>query len=98
MILPNGSSATLDDRRFAYIIRNHGNVTAHDVRVWLYDKDGQDVSIKPQAGFDVAPDESVESQGVSAPLDVQADEVRFGVRWWDGTGINRRMTNMPPTL
>ena len=64
-IWPNGSTSSVDERRFGYVIRNHGKVTAHNVRVWLYDEDGQDVSIKPQAGFAVKPDESVDNHGVN---------------------------------
>jgi hypothetical protein len=95
-IWAKGSSATTDDRWFGYVIRNHGKVTAHDVRVWLYDKDAQDVSIKPQAGFEVAPDESVDGHGVTVPLDVQPDDVRFGIQWFDGAGFHRRTMNIPP--
>jgi Family of unknown function (DUF6326) len=51
-------------------------VTAHDVQASLYDKDGQDVSTKPQARFEVAPDESVANHGVTVPLDVQPDDLR----------------------
>jgi hypothetical protein len=97
-IWPNGSSSTVDDRRFAYVIRNHGKVTAHNVHVWLYNEDGQDVSIKPQAGFAVKPDESVDNQGVTVPLDVEPLDVRFGIRWEDGAGHHKRVTHIPPAL
>jgi hypothetical protein len=49
-------------------------------------------------GFRVAPDESVDNRGVSAPLVVQPDGVCFEIRWFDGAGSQRRMTNRPPTL
>jgi hypothetical protein len=93
-IWPNGSSSGVDDRRFAYIIRNHGKVTAHEVHVWLYDENGQDVSIKPQAGFALAPDESADQYGVTAPLDVQPEDVRFGIRWFDGAGHHKALTHI----
>ena len=95
---PNSSGASVDDQRFGYVIRNHGKATAFDVHVWLYDKDFQDRSIKPQDGFDLAPDESVDNRGVTVPLDVEPLDVRFGVRWFDGAGFHRRTTNMPPAL
>jgi hypothetical protein len=98
VIWPNGSSSTMDDRRFGYIIRNHGKVTAHDVHVWLYDVYGQEVSIKPQTGFALAPDESADQYGVTAPLDVQPEDVRLGIRWDDAAGHHKRVTHIPPTL
>jgi hypothetical protein len=97
-IWPNGSSATLDNRRFAYVIRNHGKVPAYNVHVWLYNEDGQDVSIAPQAGYDLAPNESADNHGVSAPLDVEPLDVRFGIRWEDGAGHHKGLTHIPPTL
>jgi hypothetical protein len=83
-IWANGSSATPDERRFAYIIRNHGKVTAHDVHVWLYDEDG------------LVPDESVDNHGVIVPLDVDPTNVRFAYRWDDGKGHHKRLTYIPP--
>jgi hypothetical protein len=98
VIWPNGSSSTVDDRRFGYIIRNQGKVTAHNVHVWLYDENGHDVSIKPQTGFALAPDESVDKYGVTVPPDVQPLDVRFGIRWEDGAGHHKVVTHIPPTL
>jgi hypothetical protein len=97
-IWPNGSSATTDERRFGYVIRNHGKVTARDVHVYLYDENGQDVSTKPQAGFSLAPDEEADIYGVTVPLGVEPENVRFGVRWFDGAGFHRLHTSMPPTF
>jgi hypothetical protein len=98
VIWPNGSSSGVDDRWFGYVIRNHGKVTAHDVHVWLYDENGQDVSIKPQIGFALAPDESADQYGVTAPLHVQPEDVRFGIRWFDGAGHHKGLTHIPPML
>jgi hypothetical protein len=97
-IWPNGSGSDGTNRRFAFIIRNHGKVTAHNVGVWLYDEEGQDRSVMPQRGFSMTPDESVENQGVSAPLSVDPLDVRFGIRWEDGAGHHKLLTNIPPTL
>jgi hypothetical protein len=97
-IWANGSGSTGDHRRFAFIIRNHGKVTAHDVHVWVYDEDGNDRSIIPQPAFDVKPDESVDNHAVVAPLDVQPEDVRFAYRWFDGAGHHKALSHIPPTL
>jgi hypothetical protein len=97
-IWPNGSTTSIDERRYAYIIRNHGKVKAYDVHVWLYDEDGNDLTIKPQAGYEVGPDEAIERYGVSVPPDVEPMQVRFGVNWHDGTGYQARLLHVPPML
>jgi hypothetical protein len=97
-IWATGSGSDGTNRRFAFRVINHGNVPAHNVHVWLYDEDGQDVSVLPQGGFTVKPEEAVEKQGVSAPLSVEPLDVRFGIRWEDGAGHHKLMTHIPPTL
>jgi hypothetical protein len=95
---PNGSSSTVDDRRYAYILRNHGEAKAFDIHVWLYDEHGNDLSTKPQKGFDLEPEESDDKHGVTVPLDVEPLQVRFGVNWHDGAGYHARPLHIPPTL
>jgi hypothetical protein len=97
---PNHSStATSTERRFAYVITNYGKVTAQDVHVWLYDEQGTDVSTSQQeAGYDLDPGAKDDTHGVSVPVDVKPEDVRFGVRWRDGTGYHARTLGIPPTM
>jgi hypothetical protein len=95
---PKGSTSTVDYRRFGFTIRNHGKASAHDIRVWLADKDGRDVSVSPQPTFTLAPDESDDKHGVPVPLDLEPLELRFFYCWFDGGGYHAWPSNIPPML
>jgi D-tyrosyl-tRNA(Tyr) deacylase len=97
-IWPNGSTADVSNRRYGYVLRNHGQVTAHNVHVWLCDKNEQDLSIKRQAGFAVASDASVDNRGVIVPAEVEPKQVRFAYRWEDRAGHHKSLTSIQPTL
>jgi heme exporter protein D len=93
---PEGSSTTIDHRRFGFTMRNHGKATAHKICVWLADKDGQDVSVTPQPTFTLAPDEAADNHGVPVPLDLDPLDLRFVYCWFDGGGYHARPTHIPP--
>jgi hypothetical protein len=95
---PKGSTSTVDHRRFAFAIINHGKATAYDIRVWLADKDGKDVSVSRQPAFALAPDESDDKHGVPVPLDFEPLNLRFWYCWIDGGGYHARPASMPPML
>jgi hypothetical protein len=95
---PKGSTSTVDYRRFGFTIINHGKASAFDIRVWLADKDGKDVSISQQPFFALAPDEADDTHGIPAPLDLDPQDLRFFYCWKDGGGYHARPTNMPPML
>lgn len=97
-IWPKGSTATADHRRFGFTIINHGKATAHDIQVWLADKDANDVSIARQPAFALAPDQSDDTHGVPVPLDYEPSDLRFFYCWFDGNGYNARPTYLPPML
>lgn len=75
--------ASADSHRFGYAITNHGEAIARDIRVWLIDENGQDVSIEAEAPFALAPAEETFRYGVTVPRDVNAEDVRFAVSWRD---------------
>jgi len=93
---PKGSSSTVDHRRFGFTIINHGKATAHDIRVWLADQDGKDVSISQQPFFALAPDESDDTHGIPVPLDLDPLDLHFVYCWKDGGGYHAWPSNMPP--
>lgn len=98
-IWPEGSSASVDDRRFGFKIINHGQAPAHDVRVWLFNERGEEVSIKPQRPFTLEPGEADDRHGVTLPLEVEPLDVRFGIGWIDGTGHHKQLFwALPPAL
>ena len=72
------------------------HATAHDVRVWLADQDGKDVSVSPQPFFALAPDESDDAHGIPVPLDLDPLELHFVYCWKDGGGYHAWPSNMPP--
>jgi hypothetical protein len=89
VIEANGASSEGGDRRYAFKIRNHGGARAHGIRVWLVDRDGEDVSTKPQAPFTLAPDEASEIYGVTAPAVFDPRSLRFAYSLSDAAGENR---------
>jgi hypothetical protein len=93
---PTGSTSTLDYRRFAFTMRNHGKATAHDIRVWLADKGGQDVSVSQQPSFTLAPDEAADNHAVPVPPDLDPQDLRFFYSWFDGGGYHAWPSNIPP--
>jgi hypothetical protein len=96
---PYGSSTpTSTERRFGYVITNYGKVTAQDVHVWLYTEDGTDVSIGSPPPYDLDPGPKDDTHGVTVPVDVKPEDVRFGVRWRDGIGHHKRTLGIPPTM
>jgi hypothetical protein len=99
MIWPTGSSLQEENRRFAFRIINHGKVTAHNVHVWLHDYEtGQDVSVMPQAGFSLTPEEADEIHAVMVPQTIDPHGLRFAVRWEDASGHHKRIRLMSPAL
>jgi hypothetical protein len=97
-ITPAGSTFTVDERRYAFKIRNTGRMAAHDVRVWLLDRADEIVSIKPQPGFVLAPDEEADQYGVTVPYEgMDAEELRFAVSWLDRAGQHTRVLELHPT-
>jgi hypothetical protein len=91
-----GSTTTIDYRRFGFTMRNHGKATAHKIRVWIADADGNDVSVSPQPSFTLAPDEGTDAHGVPVPLDLDPEGLRFWYCWFDGGGYHAQPSIMPP--
>jgi hypothetical protein len=91
-----GSQAEIDHRRCAFRIANVGKVTAHGVRVWLRDADGNDASTTPQPTFDLAPDQADTTRGIPVALDLELGELWFTVAWADGAGAHTWPSHMSP--
>jgi len=86
MLWATGSYTNPNEARVAYRIQNSGKVIAHNVRVWLRDADGNNVTLTPQPSFDLAPDQADSSRGVPVPLNLELDKLRFTVAWDDAEG------------
>lgn len=73
------------------MILNHGLAAAHDVRVWLVNEQGEDVSIESPAPFTLEPGKADQHHVVTVPLEVEAKDVRFVVGWIDETGHHKEL-------